>query len=99
MAYILKIQSLAFNQLWLSTIFKRQQTTKDDKVAKTDGGKCRIIFFGPYEHLHSKLQNKMATVKLGFEISALTTIPERADVGDGSGGEQGTSETPPKPLR
>ena len=35
------------------------------------------------------VQNKMATAKLGFEICALTTIPERADVGDGS----------PKPLR
>ena len=41
----------------------------------------------------------MATAKLGFEIYAITTIPERADVGDGSGGEQGTSETPPEPLR
>ena len=29
----------------------------------------------------------------------MTTIPERADMGDGPGGEQGTSETPPKPLR
>ena len=32
------------------------------------------------------IQNKMATEKLGFEICALTTIPERADVGDGSVG-------------
>ena len=30
------------------------------------------------------LKNKMAAAKLGFEIYALTTIPERADVGDGS---------------
>ena len=45
------------------------------------------------------LQNKMATAKLGFEIYALATIPVRSDVGDGSGGERGTSETPPKPLR
>ena len=41
---------------------------------------------------------------LGFGICALTTIPERADVGDGSGGERGTSEPnpkerAPKPLR
>ena len=28
------------------------------------------------------LKNKMAAAKLGFEIYALTTIPERADVGD-----------------
>ena len=41
----------------------------------------------------------MAAAKLGFEIYALTTIPEQADVGDGSGGERGTSETPPKPFR
>ena len=58
-----------------------------------------VSFFGPYEHPHSMLQNKMAAAKLGFEIYVLTTIPERADVGDGSGGERGTSETPPKPLR
>ena len=45
------------------------------------------------------LKNKMAKAKLGLEIYTLTTIPERADVGDGSGGERGTSETPPKPLR
>ena len=45
------------------------------------------------------VENKMAAAKLGFEIYALPTIPERADVGDGSGGERGTSETPPKPLR
>ena len=45
------------------------------------------------------LKNKMVAAKLGFEIYALTTIPERANVGDWSGGEQGTSETPPKPLR
>ena len=31
------------------------------------------------------VENKMAAAKLGFEIYALTTIPERADVGDGSG--------------
>ena len=30
------------------------------------------------------VENKMAAAKLGFEIYALTTIPERADVGDGS---------------
>ena len=41
----------------------------------------------------------MAAAKLGLEIYVLTTIPERADVADGSGGERGTSETPPKPLR
>ena len=45
------------------------------------------------------LQNKMATVKLGFEIHALTAIPERADVRDESGGERGTIENPPKPLQ
>ena len=27
------------------------------------------------------VENKMAVAKLGFEIYALTTIPERADVG------------------
>ena len=53
----------------------------------------------PYEHLRSMLQNKMVRAKLGFKIYALTTIPERADAGDGSGGERGTSESPPKPLR
>ena len=57
---------------------------------------CRKL--GPYEHLHSMLQNKMATSKLGFDIYALTTIPERADVGDGSGGKRGTSETPDLPV-
>ena len=31
------------------------------------------------------LKNKMAAAKLGFEIYALATIPERDDVGDGSG--------------
>ena len=41
----------------------------------------------------------MAAAKLGFEIYALTTIPERADVGDGPGRERGKSETPPKSLR
>ena len=40
----------------------------------------------------------MAKAKLGLEIYALTTIPERADVGDGSGGERGTSETPDFPV-
>ena len=45
------------------------------------------------------VEKKTAAAKLGFEIYALTTIPERADMGDGSGGEQGTSETPSKPLR
>ena len=30
-------------------------------------------------------KNKMATAKLGFEVYTLTTIPERADVRDGSG--------------
>ena len=35
----------------------------------------------------------MATTKLGFEIYAITTIPERADVGYGSEGELRTSET------
>ena len=39
----------------------------------------------------------MAAAKLGLEIYALTTIPERAEMGDGSGGERGTSETPPEP--
>ena len=38
------------------------------------------------------LQNKMEAAKLGFEIYALTTIPERADVGDGSGVGMGTLE-------
>ena len=41
----------------------------------------------------------MAAAKLGFEIYALITIAERADVGDASGGERGTSETQPKALR
>ena len=45
------------------------------------------------------VQNKMATAILGFEICALTTVPKRVDVGDGSGDERGTSETPSKPLR
>ena len=45
------------------------------------------------------VENKIAAAKLGFEIYAFTTIPERADVGDGSWGERGTSETPLKPLR
>ena len=31
------------------------------------------------------VEKKMAAANLGFEIYALTTIPERADVGDGSG--------------
>ena len=44
------------------------------------------------------LQNKMVKAKLGLEIYALTTIPVRADVGDGSGGERGTSETPDLPV-
>ena len=44
------------------------------------------------------LKNKMAATKLGFEIYALTTVPERADVGDASGGERGTSETPDLPV-
>ena len=56
-------------------------------------------FEGPFEQSYSMVENKMATARLGLEISAFTTIPERADVGDGSGGERGTSETPPKPLR
>ena len=34
-----------------------------------------------------------------FELSVLTAIPERADVGDVTESERGTSETPPKPLR
>ena len=45
------------------------------------------------------VENKMAAAKLGFEIYALTTIPERADVAEGPAGERGTSETPPNPLR
>ena len=45
------------------------------------------------------LQNKMAKAKLGLEICALTTIPERNDVGDRSGGERGKNETQPKTLR
>ena len=56
-------------------------------------------FEGPFEQSYSMVENKMAAAKLEFEIYSLTTIPERADVGDGSGGERGTSETPPKPLR
>ena len=39
----------------------------------------RLVFneiFGPYEHPHSMLQNKMAKAKLGLEIYVLTTIPE-----------------------
>ena len=54
-----------------------------------------IVNLGPHEHPHSMLQNKMTAAKLGFEIYALTTILERADVKDG----QGASETLPKPLR
>ena len=38
------------------------------------------------------VENKIAAAKLGFEIYALTTIPERADVGDGSGGS--ATQTP-----
>ena len=59
----------------------------------------KIRYRGPYEHSYSMLKNKMAVEKLGFDIYVSTTIPERADVGDGSGGERRTSETPPKPLR
>ena len=44
------------------------------------------------------VQNKMATARLGLEIWALTSIPERADVGDGSRGERGTSETLDLPV-
>ena len=40
------------------------------------------------------VENKMAAAKLGFEIYAFTTIPERADVGDGSEGEQDPAQTP-----
>ena len=54
---------------------------------------------GPYEELYSMVQNEMVAAISELEICTLTTIPERADVGDGSGGERGTSETPPKPLR
>ena len=36
----------------------------------------------------------MATAKLGFEIYALSTILERADVGDGSGGEREPAQIP-----
>ena len=54
---------------------------------------------GRYEHSYFTLKIKMAAAKLGFEIYALTTIPERVDVGDASGGERGASETPPKPVR
>ena len=39
----------------------------------------------------------MAAAKLRLEIYALTTIPERADVGDGSGGERDHAQTV-KPL-
>ena len=40
-------------------------------------------WLGPYEEFYPKVQNKMATARLGFEICTLTTTPERADVGDG----------------
>ena len=39
-------------------------------------------------------ENKMAAARLGFELSVLTTISERADVGDGPGGEQDPAQTP-----
>ena len=41
-----------------------------------------IAYLGPFEQSNSMVENKMAAAKLGFEIYALTTIPERADVGD-----------------
>ena len=43
-----------------------------------------VLKSGPYEHLCSMVQNKMATARLGFKLSALTTIPERADVRHGT---------------
>ena len=54
---------------------------------------------GSYEKLYSMVRNKIATERSVFGLCALTTIPERTNVGDGPGGEQGTSVTPPKPLR
>ena len=50
---------------------------------------------GPYEHPHSMLQNKTATAKLGFEIYALTTIPEQTDVG---GWVRGRARPRPNPF-
>ena len=44
------------------------------------------------------LQNKMATPKLGFEIYALTTIPERADVGMGQGASEERVRPRPNPF-
>ena len=44
------------------------------------------------------LQNKMAKAKLGLEIYALTTIPERADVGDGSGASEERARPRPNPF-
>ena len=43
--------------------------------------------FGPYEELYSMVQNKMATTRLALEICASTSVPERADVGNGPGRE------------
>ena len=67
-------------------------------IAVVTAGCRRRENFGPFEELYSMVQNKMATAKLGFEICPLATIPERADVRDGSGGKRETSDTPPKPL-
>ena len=41
-----------------------------------------------YEELYSMVQNKMATARLGFELCASATIPKRANMQEGLGGEQ-----------
>ena len=44
------------------------------------------------------LKNKMAAAKSGFEIYALTTIIERADVGHGSGASEERAKPRPNPF-
>ena len=44
------------------------------------------------------LLNKMATAKLGFEIYALATIPDRADVGMGQGASEERARLRPNPF-
>ena len=78
------------------SVSSTQQTSENYSLATHTS--LTAIFYGPYDELYSMVQNKMAMAISGLEICALTTIPERADVGDGSGGKRGTSETLPKPL-
>ena len=50
--------------------------------------------FGPYEHLYSMVQNKMASARLGFELRALAITPDQADVAGGPGDERDPAQTP-----